>query len=465
MEEMKDKVAERLINHIWDEQHLISSALKTSDGVSIEILYQGRWNPKEGPDFKGARARVGDKVVRGDVEVHIRASDWNRHGHDRDSRYDGVILHVVLFDDLGYPVRNSKGEPIPTVPIAPFLDSSMDKLWIGMEMPEGGAGLQGRPCYGAYELLGPERIMAILEEAGWRRLWKKRKPYLEAGSNRDQIAYEMFMDSLGYSRNREPFGMLAKAIPYRSLFEIADALKGDTVLSIQAALLACSNLLPYQDAKLDEETRAYVSKIKGIWSEVKEALGDIEPLPRSSWICSGARPENHPARRIGAASYFLAKSLENEGIMALLWKAVKGKPKEEEGRSSLIGLLSFELPENEYWAYRYSFGGRRMGRALLSMGRDRANDIVINVFIPALSALAIALSDNELLSAMEQMFLRYPSLQENEITRYMSKEILGGKRISKVGGRAIHQQGFIGIYKDFCEDRLCNICPIGASLG
>lgn len=52
------RVAERLINHIWDQQHLISSALKTSDKVLVEI-YQGRWNPEEEPDFKGRRGGSG----------------------------------------------------------------------------------------------------------------------------------------------------------------------------------------------------------------------------------------------------------------------------------------------------------------------------------------------------------------------------------------------------------------------
>ncbi len=95
--------------------------LYTTEGDPVMVLYPGRRNRNEGPDILDAHLYIGGDMYQGAVECHLRARDWYTHGHDRDPRYDQVILHVVSrltnrFPDLPtviiYPRTVSRGCPV-----------------------------------------------------------------------------------------------------------------------------------------------------------------------------------------------------------------------------------------------------------------------------------------------------------------------------------------------------------------
>jgi len=86
--------SERFLQILWNEQRL-APVLATTAGLAVEVVSPGTWNVSGGPDFSGAVLRLGGHLCRGAVEVHTSAADWFRHGHDRDSAYADVILHVV----------------------------------------------------------------------------------------------------------------------------------------------------------------------------------------------------------------------------------------------------------------------------------------------------------------------------------------------------------------------------------
>ena len=78
----------------WDS--LADGAVLTdTEGNRIQILSRGEWNHEAGPDFRNARIRFHDRIVRGDIELHRKSSDYIRHGHLADAAYDNVVLHVV----------------------------------------------------------------------------------------------------------------------------------------------------------------------------------------------------------------------------------------------------------------------------------------------------------------------------------------------------------------------------------
>ncbi|HZX75280.1 MAG TPA: DUF2851 family protein [Cyclobacteriaceae bacterium] len=86
---------ESFLHYIWQLQYFDKKDLRTTDGEAITITAPGKGNTNAGPDFLTAKIRIGDIDWAGSVEIHTNASAWMSHGHDEDSAYDNVILHVV----------------------------------------------------------------------------------------------------------------------------------------------------------------------------------------------------------------------------------------------------------------------------------------------------------------------------------------------------------------------------------
>ena len=95
------KIQEKEIISIWER--LLGEKLLTEGRERICVIYPGRVNKGSGPDFRDAVILAGDnKLIKGDIEIHTRASYWYSHGHHCDPEYNDVILHVVLWNDDGY---------------------------------------------------------------------------------------------------------------------------------------------------------------------------------------------------------------------------------------------------------------------------------------------------------------------------------------------------------------------------
>ena len=99
---------EQLLHYAWRHKMFPLSELQTTDGKPIEVLDPGLHNHNSGPDFFNAKVKIGDTLWVGNVEIHDKSSDWYLHGHDKDKRYDNVILHVAGVIDA--QVMNTNGE-------------------------------------------------------------------------------------------------------------------------------------------------------------------------------------------------------------------------------------------------------------------------------------------------------------------------------------------------------------------
>src|SRR5687768_11789850 len=93
-------MTERLLQFIWQLRYFNKQALATTRGEALHILFPGIFNKNQGPDFSEAKIKIGNTTWAGNVEIHVKSSDWKKHQHDSDRNYDTVILHVVWEDDL-----------------------------------------------------------------------------------------------------------------------------------------------------------------------------------------------------------------------------------------------------------------------------------------------------------------------------------------------------------------------------
>lgn len=121
-------VHERVVQKIWMQRDFYSAGATLCDGASVEVLSPGKWNLLGGPDFKQAHLRISGCELRGDVEVHFHARDWDAHGHTADPAYGDVILHVVLFPQIeeSRVTRRADGSPIPTLVLLPLLHRDLE---------------------------------------------------------------------------------------------------------------------------------------------------------------------------------------------------------------------------------------------------------------------------------------------------------------------------------------------------
>ncbi|HVF97872.1 MAG TPA: DUF2851 family protein, partial [Flavisolibacter sp.] len=105
-------LSEKLLQFIWQFGYFNKAGLTTTQGEELVILYAGVHNKNQGPDFTAAKIRVGDTVLAGTAELHLKTSDWKRHNHEEDEQYKNVVLHVVFEHDC---VVNS----IPVLELGP----------------------------------------------------------------------------------------------------------------------------------------------------------------------------------------------------------------------------------------------------------------------------------------------------------------------------------------------------------
>jgi len=210
--------SEKLLQKVWLRGEFDRAGAATTDGRRLSILAPGKWNLLGGPDFRGARLRLGGDEARpttGDVEVHLQAADWDAHGHARDPAYDDVRLHVVLFPPKpGHRTVGSRGQEIPVLVLLPLLLRGLEEL----AADEAVEGLANRPLARLPEELAaiPEAARAPLlrDQAG--RRWRQKVRF--AGLRIEKLGWaaachHAALEILGYRFNRAPMLRLAAASP------------------------------------------------------------------------------------------------------------------------------------------------------------------------------------------------------------------------------------------------------------
>ena len=94
---------EQLLHYVWKHKLFPLGELTDTDGHRVEVLDPGLHNHNAGPDFFNAKVIINGTLWVGNVEIHDKSSDWYMHGHDRDQRYNNVVLHVVGKTDRAAP--------------------------------------------------------------------------------------------------------------------------------------------------------------------------------------------------------------------------------------------------------------------------------------------------------------------------------------------------------------------------
>jgi hypothetical protein len=462
-------VAEEPLCAVWRTQRYDRAGLCTTTGAPLEVIYPGGRQRTGGPDFASAILTMAGFPCPGDVEVHVRSSDWDRHGHGSDRRYDHVVLHVVLEDDAVAPPRRQTGVVLPQLHLAGRLPTGWDSEVTDTSVDA---------CRRRVDSLSDSQLSAGLDALGYARLLARAEDLvvdLEAG-DADQVCYRQLLDALGYSHNRRPFCALAEAAPYFIVRATASRLRdSERVVNIEALLMGSAGLLPSQRTKarhrpaadLDWGDTAYADDLEAIWAE-QSRRWYLEPLSADDWTFA-VRPVAVPPRRIGAAALLLAGSLDS-GLAASVVTAL-AQPTESssqpDGPSALRRLIDrFECVSAEsYWASHHDFGralGGQAGREAEGgslLGRERALAIAVNVGLPYDLATALHSNDQRLAASVRAAFAAAPPLASDHVVRQMIADVLGPGRARLARG-ARRQQGLHHLYRYGCSIAGCARCPL-----
>ncbi len=207
---------EKLLQKIWLRGDFERAAAVTTDGRQVRVIHPGKWNLLGGPDFRGARLRLGDgPEITGDIELHLRAADWVAHAHAQDRNYDGVVLHVVLFPpEAGYVTRAASGAAIPVLALLPLLHHDLEEF----AAEEAVERLAGRPAAEILEALaglGESELAALLGAHAAAR-WRQKVHFARLRVTRlgwDAACHHAALEILGYRFNRAPMLQVAGRWP------------------------------------------------------------------------------------------------------------------------------------------------------------------------------------------------------------------------------------------------------------
>ena len=385
---------ERAVVRLWSNAHNLSEGVRAEDGRFFRVLYPGRPGGGPGPDFRDAVLQTeSGATVLGDVEVHVEESGWRAHGHHVDPGYNGVVLHLVLHTLGRKATRQQSGAGAPVVRLPD--EASEESLG---PLPEPFAALLGGGSIGGtLDRAGDRRFMA--RSAGFRAQLEREDP--------DETAYGAVMEALGYAANRRPFRELSRRVPFIMLMSMRGEPDATRLLALEAMLVRGAGLLPLVDPERAVRFAA-----------VLDHLPPANSIPSGMWRTAGVRPANHPLRRLTGAARILDRHLER-GIMRGLAEAAA------RGSRPLTDALS----------------------AKPYVGVGRAREVSATAALPLVHAWAGMRRDLELEGLCLETYRGFPKLQENAVTREMSRLLArAGALLGRLGAR--RHQGLIQVYKE-----------------
>lgn len=418
------------MHYIWEHGLLLPGEQRTTGGDAVEILDPGLANGDAGPDFFNAKVRIGGEQWCGNVEIHVRASDWYRHGHQNDRAYDSVILHVVEHDDMD--VKRSDGEVIAQMVMRynPGFAESYREMVFG----SGGATL---PCGREVRELPGIFVTDLLSGLGVERLRRKVDDIMALHGRLDgdwrETVYVTIARAFGFHTNSQPFELTALSTPLRILLKHrGDARTVEALLFGQAGMLAA---IPDEVITRDEYVRHLIREY-----EFMKAKFGLKQWGNIQWKMARMRPQNFPFRRLAALAAMVA---EGFSISRRIFST--GSAEEAAGL--------FEIRLNDYWRRRYGFGGEEARHDVGLFSRESVNTLTINVVVPLMFAYGRATNREDLCGRAVEILEGLPP-ENNSTVRLFRGAGMACRS-------AFESQAMLQLKRDFCDARKCLYCTIG----
>ena len=417
---------EDFLHHLWQFKKFDIANLKTTTGESIQILNSGQYLQLTGPDFFNAQLIIGNQKWAGNIEIHLKSSDWYLHNHEKDSNYDSVILHVVWEHDS--PIFRKNNTEVPTLELKKHVALAelhkyqlliTQKSWIYCENDIG--KVDDLVFRNWQERLYFERLE--------RKSAEIRQLLLNSNNDWEAVLFCLLAKNFGLNTNGILFQNMAKSIPFSVIRKESFAVE-----NLEALFFGQANMLEinFQDSytkKLQQDYNYLVHKYR----IVKNVFDKAEFFKH--------RPDNFPTIRLSqlAALYHKEHNLFSK-IMSC------------STISEIYDLFKVEV--SNYWETHYNFDKisvlkkKKMAYSFIDL-------ILINTIIPVRFAYEQSLqkeSSQEIIDLIEAI-----QPEKNIVINKFSA-------IGVVAKNAFETQSLLQLKKEYCEAKKCLQCAVGVHL-
>ncbi|MEM7163719.1 MAG: DUF2851 family protein [Bacteroidota bacterium] len=417
---------ENYLHYIWKYGLFDSLDLKSTEEEKIEILHRGDHNAHAGPDFFSARINIGGTVWAGNVEIHIKSSDWYRHQHHKDPAYDNVILHVVLLHDK--EILNSKGQHFPTLSLSNRIDQKHLEKFNQLITNQSEI-----LCATYLRDIDDLIVLSMKERALISRLQRKAHSMMinldRTGFDLRRMFYEQIAINFGFKVNAEAFEELAKRLDLSIIQRHADSRMQIEALLFGVAGFLSNNFYDDYPIRLKNEYAFLNTKYK------------LQNMRIEAWKFGRLRPSNFPTIRIAQFAAFLFK---NRGLVEL-----GGIRKTNEWKEM------FEVVANDYWTDHIRFDRPSKFR-LKRLGKSSVENILINSISPI--SFVQGQKTNKEEAKQRALALLY------EIPAEKNKAIEAWQKIGVKAKDAFDSQALLELKNEWCDKKRCLNCSIGVSL-
>lgn len=395
-------------------------------GEKIEIIHQGTRNYASGPDFFNARIKINDLVWAGNVEMHLKSSDWIAHNHQNDPAYKNVILHVVYDHDCNIQLNDGNTIPVIQLDFSTFLLQRYHALI---------KNKHNIHCTGQTKDIEPFKIKSYLSSIAVERLYEKSNTFknllISNKNDWEETFYIALAKNFGFNTNSLPFEMLARAVPLHILYKHKSSL-----LQIEALLYGQSGLL-----ENIENANEYINKLLKEWIFLQKKYS-LKPLDSSIWKFSGTRPNNFPSLRISQFAHVLFNR------MPLFRFIIDNKANNE-----VIEL--FNITASEHWDNWFSFSAPSP-QIPKRLGKSSFNNIIINTLSPFLYLYGTEKDNQDYIDLALELLETVPPENNTIINQWKNAGI--------IPVNAMETQALLQLYKKYCSNLRCIECTLGSTL-
>ena len=417
---------EDFLHYVWQYKKFDFSDLKTTQNENLTIINSGFYSQLAGPDFFNAQIQIDSQKWAGNVEIHLKSSDWYVHNHEKDSNYDSVILHVVWEHDT--PIFRKDNSEIAVLEIKHYiLNKELDnynklasaKSWI----------------YCENEIATTDNFVFKnwLERLFFERLERKSIPInqslVQTDSNWEAVLFVMLAKNFGLNTNGDIFLNIATSIPFAIIRK-----ESFDPENLEALLLGRANLL--EDCKQD----LYYNELQKRYNYLKTKYQLNEVFINEVQFFKH-RPDNFPTIRLVqlAQLYHQQQNLFSQVI------AIK---------SAEECYKLFNISVTGYWETHYQFD-KISPKKRKALSKAFIDLLLINTVIPL--QFAYQKSQGKEIAEESIMLMSKISPEKNAV---LNKFLSFGVKSSN----AFEAQALLQLKNEYCNNKKCLQCAIGLNL-